>query len=65
MCPIYKEFPPEQRFIIQVWDWRKNELIEYARCGSFEEAERLLHQSKGQYSTGRIIEVRKMYTDQY
>lgn len=62
---IYKEFPPEQRFIIQYWDWKSKELKEAGRRGSYEEAEKLLDQLKDTYSTGRIIEVRKFFTDQY
>jgi hypothetical protein len=61
----YREFPPEQRFIVQVWKWQTASLEEYGRCGTYEEAEALLAEAKGRYSTGRIVEVRKMFTDQY
>lgn len=61
----YMDFPPEQRFIIEVWKWQTNKLEEYSRCGSYEEAERILELAKQEFRTGRIIEVRKMFTDQY
>ncbi len=60
----YEMFPPEQRFIIQVWKWQTKGLEEYARCGTMEEAEKILEQSRSLHSTGRIIEVHKFYTDQ-
>ena len=62
---VYREFPQEQRFIVEYWDWQTNAMKERGRCGDYAEAEKMLDNLKGSYSTGRIVEVRKMFTDQY